>query len=130
MLDKKSTVILIAEDEEALSQVLINKFTRFGYTVVGAKDGNEALLIMKQKKPDVVLLDLMMPEKNGFVVLEEKAEDMSIKNIPVLVFSNLNQDEDKKKVMGLGASGFYVKADISINDVVARVESLLKKPIK
>lgn len=126
MVDNKEIKILIAEDEDALSQVLTNKFTRFGYTVIIAKNGNEALKEMKDKKPDIVLLDLMMPDKNGFEVLVEKATDATIKNIPVLIFSNLNQEEDKKKVMALGAIDFYVKADLSINEVLAKVEGVLK----
>lgn len=94
--------------------------------MVNAKNGNEALELMKEKKPNIVLLDLMMPDKNGFEVLAEKVNDTSIKNIPVLIFSNLNQEEDKKKVMALGALDFYVKADLSINDVLEKVEGILK----
>ena len=127
MVDNKEITILIAEDEDALSQVLSNKFTRFGYTIIVAKNGNEALKLIKEQKPNIVLLDLMMPEKNGFEVLAEKATDLSIKNIPVIIFSNLNQEEDKKKVMALGALDFYVKADLSINDVLLKVEGALKK---
>jgi two-component system alkaline phosphatase synthesis response regulator PhoP len=127
MVDNKEITILIAEDEDALSQVLSNKFTRFGYTIIVAKNGNEALKLIKEQKPNIVLLDLMMPVKNGFEVLAEKATDLSIKNIPVIIFSNLNQEEDKKKVMALGALDFYVKADLSINDVLLKVEGALKK---
>ena len=121
-------LILIAEDESALSGVLKSKLARHGFVVETAADGVEALEKMRLIKPQLVLLDLIMPNKNGFQVLEEAKADPEIKDIKVVVFSNLNQSEDRERAKKMGALDFLVKSDLGINEVVGRVNGFLGCP--
>lgn len=121
-------LILIAEDESALSGVLQSKLARHGFIVETAADGVEALEKMRLIKPQLVLLDLIMPNKNGFQVLEEAKSDPAIRDIRIVIFSNLNQDEDRERVKKLGAIDFLVKSDLGINEVVGKVTGYLGCP--
>lgn len=123
-------LILIAEDEGALSGVLHSKLARHGFVVETAADGVEALAKMRLVKPSLVLLDLIMPNKNGFQVLEEAKADPDLKDIRIVIFSNLNQDEDRERVKKLGALDFLVKSDLGINEVVGKVNGFLGLPPK
>ncbi len=118
-------VIVIAEDEGALAGVLRNKLARHGFTVEVAGDGIEALKKMQTLKPALVLLDLVMPNKNGFQVLEEAKKDPALQQIPVVIFSNLNQDEDRERAKKLGAIDFWVKSDLAINEVVGKIHEIV-----
>lgn len=118
-------MVLIAEDEGVLAGVLRNKLSRHGFTVEVAEDGNVALEKMQSVKPALVLLDLIMPNKNGFQVLEEAKADAATKDIPIVVFSNLNQDEDRERAKKLGAKDFWVKSDIALNDVVGKINAII-----
>lgn len=117
---KKIKKILIAEDDPFLTKVLGTILEDEGFSVDRASDGNEALKKIMKDGHSLVLLDLIMPGKTGFEVLEE-AKKMKIKT-PILVFSNLSQDEDKKEALSLGAKGFYVKSDMSIDEIVKAVK--------
>lgn len=121
-------LVLIAEDEGALSGVLQSKLVRHGFVVETAMDGVEALAKMRLTKPSLVLLDLIMPNKNGFQVLEEAKADPDLKDIRIVIFSNLNQDEDRERVRKLGALDFLVKSDLGINEVVGKVNGFLGCP--
>src|SRR3989344_2828061 len=98
-----SKKILIAEDESALREVLHDRFEKSGYEVEVAKDGAEVMPMVQKIKPDIILLDLVMPKKNGFEVLAELKAHPDYKVIPVIVISNLGGDEDIKKSLTLGA---------------------------
>lgn len=115
--------ILIAEDEKALARVLELKLTKAGFAVVIAEDGEEASKLLASESFDLVLLDLVMPKKDGFAVLSELAGKKA--TLPVVVLSNLGQTEDEKKAKELGAVDYWVKADISLVDVVNRIKKLL-----
>lgn len=120
-------IVLIAEDEGALSGVLKSKLTRHGFIVEIAQDGVEAVEKIRTLKPAVVLLDLIMPNKNGFQVLEEVKADPSLASIPIVVFSNLNQEEDRERTKKLGAVDFLVKSDIAISDVIEKISGYIVK---
>ncbi len=121
-------VILIAEDEGALSGVLKNKLSRHGFVVELAQDGVEAIEKIKTVHPALVLLDLIMPNKNGFQVLEEVKADPALATIPIIVFSNLNQEEDRERAKKFGAVDFWVKSDIAITDVIEKISGYIVKP--
>lgn len=114
--------VLICEDEIALATVLRNKLDRHGFTVAVASDGVEAVSKIREFSPDIVLLDLIMPNKNGFQVLEEVKADPATANVKIIVFSNLNQEEDRDRARKLGAIDFWVKSDIAINDVIGKIQ--------
>lgn len=116
--------ILIAEDDKFLAKAYNVKFTKAGFEVLSVYDGNEALKGISTFGPDLVLLDLMMPEKDGFGVLEELKKQNNPKKIPIIITSNLSQKEDKDRCFQLGASDYVVKSDISLDELIKKVNSL------
>ncbi|MAZ40507.1 response regulator [bacterium] len=114
--------ILLAEDETSIANALKLKLEHEKFTVTHVGNGNEALKAIQDNSFDLVLLDLMMPGKDGFAVLEELKEKGS--KAKVLVTSNLGQAEDKERALALGATDFLVKSDTSLVDIVSRVREL------
>lgn len=119
--------ILIVEDEEILSKVLEEKFKRASFDTATAKNGEDAFPTAKKFSPDVVLLDLILPKKDGFQVLKELKSDVDLKIVPVIVLSNLGQDEEIKRALQLGADDFMVKTQHPINEVIEKVKNLMLK---
>ena len=117
--------ILIVEDESFLANVLSLRFKKENFEVIQAFDGIEALQKLKEIRPDLILLDLILPKKNGFEVLKEIENDPQIRSIPVLIVSNLGQESDVSKGKALGAVDYYVKAHLSIDELVSKVKNLL-----
>lgn len=113
--------ILLAEDDKYISRAYKDGLERAGFEVLIATDGNEALEKIKNDAPDLILLDLIMPVKNGFEVLEELATDDGVKKIPVIILSNLGQDSDVKKGKDLGAADYLIKTDYSMKEVIEKV---------
>jgi DNA-binding response OmpR family regulator len=122
-MEKSSKNILIAEDDPFLSKIITSRITEEGFAIDHASDGGQALAMMQKKNYSLLLLDLIMPNKNGFEVLAELKKKKA--KLPVLVFTNLAQKEDEKEVLSLGAKGYYVKSDISIDDLVKTVKKYL-----
>lgn len=118
------TRILIAEDEPAIAKALELKLTHAGYQVELVINGDEALAKLDAGKYDMLLLDLIMPVKDGFGVLEGLHAKKN--KTPVIVLTNLGQEEDLERAKQLGATDYFVKADTPIADVVAHVEGKLK----
>lgn len=117
--------ILIVEDDRFLAKAYEARFQKAGFSVVMASDGNEALIALKKQKPDIMLLDLVMPNKNGFEVLETMHNDPALKKIPVMILSILGQDADVKKGMELGAWKYMVKSEHSLQEIVDAVMTKL-----
>lgn len=122
---KKKGKILIAEDDKFLSKVLSDKFKRKDYDVAVASDGIETINKIKSESPDLILLDLIMPNKNGFEILEEVKVDSNYKDIPVIILSNLGQKKDVERGQKLGVVDYLVKSNTPINDIVKKVEEIL-----
>lgn len=126
MPDKKIKILLI-EDEEMLANMYEVKFKNEGYDLVKAMDGAMGLEMAKSMAPDFILLDIIMPKMDGFSVLKSLKEDPSTKNMPVMLLTNLGQDEDVQRGKQLGAVGYLVKANITPSEVVASVKRELEK---
>lgn len=124
--DKKIKVILV-EDDEFLSRVLSFRLKDDGFDVVTVDNGAAAFDIIKKEKPNIVLLDLLLPQKDGFQILAELKQDAIAKEIPVVILSNLGQQTDVDKGLGLGAVDYLVKANFSIKDIVKKIKDLLSK---
>lgn len=120
--------ILIIEDEGALAQVLKEKFEKEDFEVKIAVDGETALSLVKSFMPDMVLLDLILPKKLGLEVLREIKLEEDIKDIPVIILSNLGEDEDIKEGLALGAKDYFVKTQHPINEVIEKVKEYLLNP--
>lgn len=117
--------ILVAEDDKFLSNAYKVKFTKAGFEVKMASDGEEALTILKTFTPDAILLDLVMPKKDGFATLEAIKKDENLKNVPIIVASNLGQKEDLDRAKSLGADDYIVKSDMSLDALIKRIKSLV-----
>ena len=123
MTDAKKT-ILIAEDEKPMAMIMERKLKLSGFEVRVVHDGEKAVAAITEGGVDLVLLDLIMPKMNGFAVMEEmKAKKIKI---PVIVLSNLSQDEDEAKAKDLGAVAFFIKSNVSMEQVVKIVKYCLK----
>ncbi len=116
--------ILIVEDEKPLARVLSLKLNSAGYLTTTVFNGEEALSILSKDHFDLIILDLVMPKKDGFFILSE-LNRLGIKT-PVVVSSNLSQKEDVDKAKALGAVDYFVKSDITLVDVVAKVKQYLQ----
>ncbi len=117
--------ILVTEDDKFLVNVLLSKLSKEGFEVIHAFDGEEALAKVREKKPDLILLDLILPVKDGFDVLKELKENETTKNIPVIILSNLGQDEDVKRGQDLGADDYLIKTNLSLKEVVEKIKEHL-----
>jgi len=120
--------ILMIEDDRFLRKIYRDKLTRAGFDFIEATNGEEGLNKVISESPDLVLLDLILPRKNGFDVLIEMKRNKNTKNIPVIILSNLGQESDIKRGLGLGAQNYLVKTDISLSEVVEKIkEQIIKK---
>ncbi len=121
--------ILLVEDDPFLSSLLKNRLQKEDFDVVLAKDGEEALIRLREFSPALILLDLILPKKTGFEVMEEMSLDPQInKGAPIIVISNLGQPEDVAKSKQLGAVEYFIKAKISIDELIGKIKTFVKKP--
>ncbi len=126
-MTEKTVKVLLAEDDKFISKAYTDGLKRGGFQVLVAIDGNQVLEILKSEIPDIILLDVIMPEKNGFEVLEEIKQQEKLKNIPVIVLSNLGQDTDIQKGLALGAVDYMVKANFSIAEVIKKINHYVEE---
>ena len=121
--------ILLVEDDPFLSSLLKNRLQKEGLEINLAKDGEEAVNLLKSTKPDLVLLDIILPKKSGFEVMEEIRNDPQIQSqeMPIIIISNLGQPEDISRGQELGAIEYFVKAKTSIDELVQKIKSFLEK---
>lgn len=117
--------ILLVEDDHFLRKAAQTSLKRHGYQVVTASDGEEALRLVRTEKPELILLDLIMPKVQGFEVLRALKADAETAAIPVIVLSNLGQDHDRDATLAAGAIAHLVKANISLEELVATVDRAL-----
>ncbi len=117
--------ILIIEDDQFLRELISKKLTAKDYEVIQAGDGEEGFEKVKKEKPDLLLLDLMLPGIDGFKVLEKIKADSEIAKTPVIILSNLGQKEDIDKGMNLGAQDFLIKAHFTPNQIIEKVNITL-----
>lgn len=122
--------ILIIEDDHFLLNLLIEKFIRLGFDTDAALDGEEGLNKIFNNKYDLVLLDMILPKTDGFKVLEETRKNQSLKDLPIIVASNLYDKNDIDKAVSMGAKDYIVKAYNSPESIVDRVRIFLQKNLK
>jgi len=113
--------ILIIEDEELLLNLLKKKFTELEYQVAIAKDGAIGFEAMKENKPDLILLDLVMPKMGGFELMEKMQEDNILKTIPIIIISNSGQPVEIDRAKKLGARDWLIKTEFDPQEVVDKV---------
>jgi DNA-binding response OmpR family regulator len=119
--------ILFIEDEAALQKTFGRFLREEGYKVFSALDGESGFKTAKNKKPDLILLDLVLPKMNGFEVLEKLKEDEETKKIPVIILTNLERMTDIEKALELGATTYLVKVNYTLNDVLVKIKAIFNK---
>jgi DNA-binding response OmpR family regulator len=125
---KKQPWVLIVEDDVFINKAYAAKFAHEGIEVKIAEDGEAAVKELESGDiPGLILLDLMLPKKSGFDVLTEIKQDERLKNIPVLILTNLAQELDAKQGIMLGAEEYLIKADLKIEELVGKVKQYLQK---
>ncbi len=117
--------ILFIEDEQALQKTFGDLLKSEGYEMISALDGEAGLRIAKLKKPDLILLDLVLPRVDGFDVLKEIKKDPQLKDIPVIILTNLERIEDVQKAIELGATTYLIKAQYSLKEIIEKIKSAL-----
>lgn len=117
--------ILFVEDEPALHKTLGEFLKQEGYEVKDAMDGEQGLKMAKEEKPDLVLLDLVLPKLHGFEVLKAMKEDPETEDIPVIVLTNLEATADIEKALEMGATTYLVKATYALEEVVEKIKKAL-----
>ena len=119
--------LLIVEDEDVLLRVLKEKFEAENFDVSVARSGDVVLSLAKKFKPDVILLDILLPKMDGLEVLAQLKDDADLANIPVIIMSNLDDDERVKKGLKLGAVDYLIKTQHPVNEVVEKVNQYVLK---
>lgn len=123
----EGVTILIIEDDKYLNDLLCKKFEGEGFNAIAAIDAEQGLQSLKSNKPDLILLDLLLPGMHGFEFLETIKKDSSTKDVPVIIISNLGQKEDIDKGLAMGADDYLVKAGVTLDEILLKVNNLLQK---
>lgn len=118
--------ILIIEDDKFLRQLIVQKILQEGYNILEAVDGEEGLKKIKEEKPDLILLDLILPGIDGFEVLSQMRKEDFLSQIPVIILSNLGQKEDVERGLNLGAIDYLIKAHFTPGEIIEKVKNALK----
>ena len=118
--------ILIIEDDKFLRELISRKLKDEEFEIVEAVDGEEGLKKIKEEKPDLILLDLILPNIDGFEVLSRMKEDLKITAIPVIILSNLGQKEEVERGLKLGAADYLIKAHFTPGEIVEKIKNVMK----
>lgn len=118
--------ILVIEDDSFLQGLEVSKLEKSGYKVVTASTGGEAMKKINEPEIDIILLDLILPDFNGFEILTKIKGDEKLKNIPVIVFSNLSEERDINKSKELGAVDFLVKSNFTLDELIKHINIIIK----
>ncbi len=119
--------ILVIDDDQFFAKTIIGALPEGKYEVASAENGEDGLQHMKANKPDLVILDVLMPKMDGATFLKTVKEDPDLKNVPVLISSNMSSLKKISDMMTLGATGYIIKSDESLDSIVQNIESILTK---
>jgi DNA-binding response OmpR family regulator len=125
-MGKKNKKILVVEDDPMISSMYKTKFEVDGFDVFIADNGVIGLELAKKEKPDIIVLDVILPQLDGFSVLEKIKQDKTIKDTPVIMLTNLGTEEDKAKGEKMGALDYLVKASLTPGEVSKKIKQALK----
>lgn len=118
--------IFVVEDDKFISNAYKEKFSSEGYNVITAFNGEEAIKYLSKNIPDVVILDIVMPIKNGFEVLKYIRKEKRLNKVPVIVASNLGEDQYIVKAKEMGANDYILKSELTLSDVVQKINKFVK----
>jgi len=117
--------VLVVEDDKFLVNAYRVKLSKAGYDVKVATDGEEVMKLLQTFVPDMIILDLVIPKKDGFSVLQDLKSTNSLKDIPIIVASNLGQKEDIERATKLGANDYIVKTDLSLKMLLEKIKNIV-----
>lgn len=117
--------ILIIEDDEFFRELVSKELTTGGFAVLSAADGRKGIERVKESKPNLILLDLLLPDIDGFEVLSTVKQDSDTSSIPVIILSNLSSKEDIERGLKLGASDFLIKSQFSLPEVIEKIKNFI-----
>ncbi len=123
---QKKKIVIVEDDSMLLKYISAAFRTDGGFDVYTGSDGEQGEQVIKEQKPDIVLLDIIMPRKNGFEVLKSLKKDKATAAIPVIVLTNLGQQKDLDQAKKLGAADYLVKVDMQVGDIVGKVKKFFK----
>lgn len=123
---KKKPKILIIEDEKILVEMYYDVFVQAGFKVFSATEAKQGLEMAKKEKPDLIVLDILLPRENGISFLEWQKKDPEIASIPVVVFTNYDGLDTEKKAKKLGVKGYLIKADFTPQQFVSEIKNYLE----
>lgn len=126
MSNIKKTILLI-EDDEFLAELYATKLNLEGFEVTLALDGKKGLRLAKEKKPDLILLDIILPEIDGFQLLKIFKSDNKMKRTPIILLTNLSQKDEVQKGLELGADDYLIKAHFMPSEVVKKIKQLISR---
>jgi DNA-binding response OmpR family regulator len=119
-------VVLLVEDEPLLANLLKQRLEKEGIKSILARDGEEGLRVLRETKPDLILLDIILPKISGFELMETLKVDPQLERAPIIIISNLGQESDVARGEALGAIQYFVKAKVSIEELIEHVKTFLK----
>jgi DNA-binding response OmpR family regulator len=123
----KGYKIVLVEDEKTIAEMYITKFSQEKkINITHVENGGNAISVIREELPDMVLLDIILPQEDGFSILQKIRDDKKIKKTPVIMLTNLGQEEDKEKAKKMGALDYLVKANMTPTDVFKKVKEILK----
>ncbi len=115
--------VVLVEDDPFLSSLLGNRLKKEGFELISVKKGSEVLKALRDNNPDLVLLDIILPEKSGFEILSEIRSDPATSQVPVIILSNLGQESDMERGKALGVADYIVKAKVTIDELVNKIKN-------
>lgn len=122
----KMAKILVVEDDINLQKTLLDYLKRENFETLGASNGEDGIILAKKEKPDLILLDIVLPRKNGYEVIKELKSDDNASRIPIVLLTNLGSSNDVEKALNLGATTYLVKADYKLEEIIAKIKEILK----
>ena len=125
--EKQGKKVLIIEDDKFLGELLVKRLSQENFFIELATDGEAGITKAIDLKPDLILLDILLPGMNGYAVLEKLKADPALKDMPVIILSNLGQKGEIEKGLALGAADFLIKAEFDLNDIVGKIQGIFNK---
>ena len=122
--------ILFIEDDPLLVKIYSTRLSQDGFEVLSAENGEAGLQVAETQVPDLIVLDIMMPRLDGFSVLEKLRTGEKTKNTPILVYSNLGQEDEIARAKKMGATDFIIKANLSPTEMIAKIKEYLPKSVQ
>ncbi len=123
--DKKVKIVLV-EDDPFLANMYVSKLEASDFTIMHEEDGRKGFDLIMKEKPDLILLDILLPGVDGFEVLKKLKKDVKLKEIPVILLTNLGQKNDVEKGLDLGADDYLIKAHFTPSEVIAKIKKVIK----